>query len=86
MKFPDGTVVDYRTPIVKVNRYDFEDIFRKKLLFFLPYYIMRYEAVLKEIEEDEENFGIFWKSISASIRNLMLCVIVIGFQIMILRN
>ncbi len=59
MKFPDGTVADYRTPIIKVNRYDFEDIFRKKLLFFLPYYIMRYEAVLKEIEEDEEKLRDF---------------------------
>ena len=59
MKFPDGAVVDYRTPIIKVNRYDFEDIFRKKLLFFLPYYIMRYEAVLKEIEEDEEKLRDF---------------------------
>ncbi len=34
MKFPDGTVVDYRTPIIKVNRYDFEEIFQKRLLFF----------------------------------------------------
>ncbi len=59
MKFPDGTVVDYRTPIIKVNQYDFEKIFQKKLLFFLPYYIMRYEAVLKEIEEDEEKLRDF---------------------------
>ena len=51
---PDGTVVDYRTPIIKVNQYDFEEIFQKKLLFFLPYYVMRYEAVLPEIEVDKE--------------------------------
>ena len=54
MKFPDGTVVDYRTPIIKVNQYDFEEIFQKRLLFFLPYYVMRYEAVLPEIEVDKE--------------------------------
>ena len=54
MQFPDGTVVDYHTPIIKVNRYDFEEIFQKKLLFFLPYYIMRYESILPEIEENAE--------------------------------
>lgn len=59
MKFPDGTVVDYRTPIIKVDQYSLEDIFEKKLFFFLPYYIMRYEAVLPEIEEDEEKLQIF---------------------------
>lgn len=54
MKLPDGTVADYRTPIIKVNQYDFEEIFQKELYFFLPYYIMRYESVLQETEEDEE--------------------------------
>lgn len=54
MKFPNGVMVDYQTPIIKVGQYGLEEIFRKRLFFFLPYYIMRYEAVLQEIEENEE--------------------------------
>lgn len=54
IKFPCQTTVDYKTPVVKVNQYNFEDIFEKKLLFFLPYYIMRYEKMLPEIETDDE--------------------------------
>ena len=54
IKFPDGAAIDYHTPIVKVNQYELKDIFQKRLLFFLPYYIMRYESALPEIEEDEE--------------------------------
>ena len=54
VKFPDGASVDYRTPIIKVNQYRFEEIFRKKLLFLLPYYIMRYEAALSDIEKEEK--------------------------------
>lgn len=52
VRFPDQTVVDYHTPIIKVKRYDFEEIFEKKLLFFLPYYIMRYEETLEGINGD----------------------------------
>lgn len=53
IKFPDGVSVDYQTPIIKVNQYSFEEIFRKKLLFLLPYYIMRYEKALSDIEKEE---------------------------------
>lgn len=52
VRFPDGKVCDYHTPIVKVNQYQFDEIFEKKLLFLLPYYIMRYEDALPAIEKD----------------------------------
>ena len=57
--FPGGVTVDYQTPVIKVNRYRFEDIFQKKLLFLLPYYIMRYEDVLADIEKEEEKLQKF---------------------------
>lgn len=57
--FPGGMSIDYRTPILKVNEYSFEEIFEKKLLFFLPYYIMRYEEKLLQIQENEEALAQF---------------------------
>ena len=52
--FPDGTICDYRTPVLKVNQYRFDEIFGRRLLYFLPYYIMRYEDRLSQIEKDEQ--------------------------------
>lgn len=54
IKFPCQTIVDYQTPVIKVGQYNSEDIFEKKLLFFLPYYIMKYEKMLPEIEANDE--------------------------------
>lgn len=43
VRFPDGTAVPYRTRVIKVQQYTRDEIFRKRLLLFLPFYIMRYE-------------------------------------------
>lgn len=42
-----------------MNEYSFEEIFEKKLLFFLPYYIMQYEEKLLQIQENEEALAQF---------------------------
>ncbi len=42
----------YKTPIIKVQNYTKDEIFQKKLLLFLPFYIMRYEKQLSEISKD----------------------------------
>lgn len=52
---PDESFFIYRTPIVKVQTYTKDAIFQKKLLFFLPYYIMRYEKLLSGKEIDSLN-------------------------------
>lgn len=44
----------YEAKVVKLQNYTKDAIFQKKLLFFLPFYIMRYEKSLKEISEDSE--------------------------------
>ncbi len=54
VKFSNGVSADYQIPIIKVNRYSLEEIFQKKLLFLVPYYIMRYETVLSELEKEDE--------------------------------
>ena len=48
-------------PVIKVQKYDKEEIFRKKLFIFLPYYIMRYEKKLPGIGKDEAKIREFLK-------------------------
>ncbi|MCM1156793.1 MAG: hypothetical protein NC392_15670, partial [Roseburia sp.] len=52
VNMPDGEQVNYQVPTVKVQEYTRDEIFRKRLLFFLPFYIMRYEKELKGISEN----------------------------------
>lgn len=54
VNLPDGHSFQYRTPVIKVQEYTKDDIFQKKLLFFLPYYIIRYEAMLPDICGDAQ--------------------------------
>ena len=48
-----GGEVAYEIPVVKVQDYDLEEIFDKKLLFLLPYYFLRYQLKLLEQNADE---------------------------------
>ena len=50
--FPDGSKHSYKVPTLKVSDYEEEDILRKKLFLFLPYYILRYEKSLAKMESD----------------------------------
>lgn len=52
--FPDGGKKEYRVPVVKVQSYSREEIFRKNLLLLLPFYIIRYEKEAKKIEKSSE--------------------------------
>ena len=49
VNMPDGRHMMYQIPVVKVQEYTRDEIFQKRLLFFLPYYIMRYEKELPGI-------------------------------------
>lgn len=53
IKTPGGDI-SYGIPIVKVKNYQLEEIFEKKLIFLLPFYIFCYEGELQEYEEDSE--------------------------------
>ena len=53
MKTPGGTVC-FGVPVMKAQSYSLEEIFQKKLLFLLPFYIFSYESRLKEYNENEE--------------------------------
>ena len=54
VNMPDGGCVRYQVPAVKVQEYTRDEIFQKRLLFFLPYYIMRYEKELAGIGQKPE--------------------------------
>ena len=49
---PDGRIIRYDLPAIYVENYTRDAIFQKKLLFFLPFYIMRYEKSREEIEKN----------------------------------
>lgn len=49
-----GGSVSYNVPALKVKRYSIEEIFQKKLLFLIPFYIFIYEDNFKEIEENKD--------------------------------
>ena len=44
----------YGIPILKVKNYTLEDIFERRLLMLIPFYIFRYEKELSQIDSDEE--------------------------------
>lgn len=49
-----GGSVSYDVPALKVKRYSIEEIFQKKLLFLIPFYIFIFEDHFMEIEENED--------------------------------
>ncbi len=67
VEFPGGECVAFDVPLLKVQEYTKDELFRKNLLMLLPYYLMRYEKELKEIgklepglqEEAEQRMEVF---------------------------
>ena len=49
-----GGEIGYDVPVVKVQYYSLDEIFERKLFFFLPFYIFSHEKQLPEYESDEE--------------------------------
>ena len=48
-----GGETGYDIPVIKVQNYSLDEIFRRELLFFLPFYIFSHEKDLPECEKDE---------------------------------
>ena len=63
VEFADGAQYIYSVPIIRVQTYTKDEIFEKRLLLLLPYYIMRYEKQLKEICADKEKLENFLKEV-----------------------
>ena len=43
VKFPDGKSHTYTVKVIELRKYSKDELFKKKLLMFLPYYILKYE-------------------------------------------
>ena len=52
VRSPKGDMLTYESKVIKVQEYTKDVIFRKKLLLYLPFYIMRYEKELENIDSD----------------------------------
>ena len=48
----DGTT-EYLVPVVKVQKYSLKEIFSKRLLFFIPFYIFSHEKYFPEYEHSQ---------------------------------
>jgi hypothetical protein len=54
VRLPNGESFTYETKVVKVQDYSKDMIFQKKLLMFLPFYVLRYEGTSEGLESDDE--------------------------------
>ena len=54
--FPDGKNHIYQLPTLKMANYTQDKIFEKNLLMLLPFYAIRYEKKLPEVERNPEEF------------------------------
>lgn len=52
VNLPDGDSFQYKAKVVKAQLYDRDEIFKKRLLLLLPYYLMRYEKSFDSIAAD----------------------------------
>lgn len=57
---PTGEL-SYKVPVMKVQKYDVEQIFEKDLLFVIPFHIFAYKNEFKKYETDENKFEDFLK-------------------------
>ncbi len=48
----DGNILPYRTKVIKVQDYTKDELFKKKLLLLLPFYILRYEKYLNNTRQE----------------------------------
>lgn len=54
VRMPDGRSIEYIVPVLKSQKYTKKEIFEKKLYVLLPYYILRYEKQLEQLEREED--------------------------------
>ena len=55
---PNGDTVEYTVPVVQVQEFTCDDMLRKRLLFLLPYHVIKYEQE-KDLDTDREKWKEF---------------------------
>ena len=54
VRSPKVDSLTYESRVIKVQEYTKDVIFRKKLLMYLPFYVLRYEKELETIDKDRK--------------------------------
>ena len=54
VEMPDGRSIEYSTKVIKAQNYTKDEIFQKKLLILVPFYLMRYENEFSKMDTDEK--------------------------------
>ncbi|MBQ6089810.1 MAG: hypothetical protein IJL07_00855 [Lachnospiraceae bacterium] len=58
VRFPDGFVYDYKPKVLEVESYELDELFKKHLLMLLPFYLIRYEKIIKRDDTEDPEFQI----------------------------
>ena len=61
VRSPQGQTMTYESKVIKVQNYTKDVIFRKKLLMYLPFYVMRYENELGTLDKDSKRLDALLK-------------------------
>ena len=64
--FPAGQSVKYKVPVLRMQWYSLKDLLEKDLTMLLPFYIIRYEKLKKQLEKD----GSLWEELYEEYRNI----------------
>ena len=70
VKSPQGQTMTYESKVIKVQEYTKDVIFRKKLLMYLPFYVMRYENELKTLDKDQKRLDALLKEYAGICKKL----------------
>ena len=54
VRMPDGRSIEYIVPVLKSQNFTKDEIFNKKLYVLLPYYILKYEKQLDQLEREDD--------------------------------
>ncbi len=68
-----GDKCTYPVPVMKINSYNIDEIFKKKLYFLIPFHIFVYEKQFKEYDSDETKLAELEAIYEELIRRLEQC-------------
>lgn len=68
---------EYEIPVLKAKNYSIKEIFEKKLLFLIPFYIFSHESRFEEYDKEEEKLAVL-KGEYETIKNRLECLVNTG--------
>ena len=69
LKTPDGSI-SYKIPVVKMQNYTIDIMFKKRLLILLPFYLFVVEKPLKDCEADSDKLAELLNSLQTIVKGL----------------